>query len=306
MLHVTSSSLELLTLPNMTLIRQGPRKVFLLFVLLFHYHFVPCLAYSNRHSRSDIPKDDTITNYTTESDLLTILSQTPPPGGQGDYTCGPEKSCYNGACCGEDGWCGYGPKYCGDGCQSNCDAKAECGEFSDPEGKECPLNVCCSEFGFCGTTEDFCGDGCASNCEQPKPSGPATDTQKMVIGYWEAWNMDKPCGTMSPNEIPVNMLTHLIVSFGYISQDFRITNMDGISSEIYRDIGNIKARNPSLKIMIALGGWTFSDPGPWQNVFPDLASSQENRKIFINNLIGFMSEYGYDGVGMSLLSLVIG
>jgi chitinase len=45
---------------------------------------------------------------------------------------------------GADGWCGYGPTYCDEGCQSNCDAKAECGEFAAVPGAGCPLNVCCS------------------------------------------------------------------------------------------------------------------------------------------------------------------
>ncbi|KAI8659036.1 Chitinase [Fusarium keratoplasticum] len=72
--------------------------------------------------------------------------------------------------------------------------------------------------------------------------------------------------------------------------------MDGIDPAIYKNIGNVKARNPNLKIVIALGGWTFSDPGPWQDKFPSLASTKENRATFINNLLGFLSEYGYDGV----------
>ncbi|KAK2773012.1 chitinase [Colletotrichum kahawae] len=214
----------------------------------------------------------------------------------GDYTCGPDKPCSNGACCGEDGWCGYSPTYCGDGCQSNCDAKAECGEFAATAGQTCPLNVCCFEFGFCGTTTDFCKEGCQSNCEQPKPSGSSSDVQQRVIGYWETWNMQKPCGTMGPSEIPVHLLTHLFVSFGYINDAFQVTNMDGIDPGLYKSVGNVKARNPSLKIVIALGGWTFSDPGPWQKVFPTLASTRENRATFIKNLIGFLSEYGYDGV----------
>ncbi|KAJ6032765.1 hypothetical protein N7540_003497, partial [Penicillium herquei] len=78
--------------------------------------------------------------------------------------------------------------------------------------------------------------------------------------------------------------------------DFEVTNMDGLSSDIYKNVGNLKARNPSLKIMIALGGWSFSDPGPWQNVFPDMLSSETNRATFIRNLLGFLSEYGYDGI----------
>ncbi|KAF6785553.1 chitinase [Colletotrichum sojae] len=201
------------------------------------------------------------------------------------------------SCCGVDGWCGYSPTYCGEGCQSNCDAKAECGEYAKTPGQTCPLNVCCSEFGFCGTTTDFCTGGCQSNCEQPKPNSSPSDVQKRVIGYWETWNMQKPCGTMGPGEIPVHLLTHLFVSFGYINDAFQVTNMDGIDPGLYKSIGNVKARNPSLKVVIALGGWTFSDPGPWQKVFPALASTKENRATFIPNLVGFLSEYGYDGVG---------
>ncbi|KAM3426153.1 hypothetical protein NHJ13734_009626 [Beauveria thailandica] len=214
----------------------------------------------------------------------------------GDFSCSPDRPCSNGACCGSSGWCGYGPKYCGDGCQSHCDARAECGEYAMKPGLSCPLNVCCSRYGFCGTTSEFCGTGCQSHCDQPKPSLSPSNVQKRVIGYWEAWNHQHACGTMSIGEIPVSYLTHLNVAFGYIDSSFRITNMDGLSSDIYRDIGQVKLRNPGLKIMIALGGWTFSDPGPWQSVFPTMVSSQSNRATFIKNLLGFFSEYGYDGV----------
>jgi chitinase len=101
---------------------------------------------------------------------------------------------------------------------------------------------------------------------------------------------------MTLGEIPVDLLTHLNVAFGFIDKDFRITNMDGVSTDMYKNVGNLKAKNPDLKIIIALGGWTFSDPGPWQAIFPSLASSQSNRQTFIKNLLGFLDEYGYDGV----------
>lgn len=101
---------------------------------------------------------------------------------------------------------------------------------------------------------------------------------------------------MGPGEIPVNLLTHLNIAFGYINHDFQVTNMDGLSPDVYKIVGNLKARNPSLKIMIALGGWAFSDPGTWQSVFPTMVSSEANRATFIKNLLGFLSEYGYDGV----------
>ncbi|KAF5557753.1 glycosyl hydrolase family 18 [Fusarium napiforme] len=231
---------------------------------------------------------------------LTVLSdsgQVSTAATSGDYTCGPEKPCGNGACCGESGWCGYEPKYCGKGCQSNCDAKAECGKYASPTGKKCPLNVCCSEYGFCGTTEDFCKKGCQSDCEQPKPSASKSNVQQKVIAYWEAWNGNKPCGHMSPDEIPVHDITHLIFSFGFVTPgDFRITNMPDVKPNLFTQITDLKDKNPNLSIMIALGGWTHNDPGKYQKVFSDMVSSRTNRQTFIKNLLGFLSQYGFDGV----------
>lgn len=102
---------------------------------------------------------------------------------------------------------------------------------------------------------------------------------------------------MGAGEIPVNYLTHLNVAFGYITSDFRITNMDGVSANVYESIGDIKARNPNLKLLIALGGWKFSDPGPWQSVFPDMVSTAANQAVFIKNALKFLENYGYDGLG---------
>ncbi|CAG8092001.1 unnamed protein product [Penicillium salamii] len=231
--------------------------------------------------------------------LLSAVSNTVDAitAAQDDYSCSKDKPCVNGACCGVGGYCGYNSTYCGDGCLSNCNATAECGEYASTPGAGCPLNVCCSEFGFCGTTSEFCSGGCQSHCTQPKPSASRSNVQKRVIGYWEAWNTDHACGTMGPGEIPVNMLTHLNIAFGYITpDDYRITNMDGVSPNLYRIVGDLKQRNPDLKILIALGGWTFNDPGKWQSVFPTMVSTKANRQKFIQNLLGFLSEYGYDGV----------
>lgn len=60
-------------------------------------------------------------------------------------------------------WLSFGELYCGKGkalliawsvgkakrrtgigCQSNCDAKAECGRDAAEPGQLCPLNICCS------------------------------------------------------------------------------------------------------------------------------------------------------------------
>ena len=121
--------------------------------------------------------------------------------------------------------------------------------------------------------------------------------QKKIIAYWEGWNGQHSCGTMSPSEIPVDKITHLFMAFGYITPgDFRVTNMPDVDVKLYEAIPALKSKNPNLKVSIALGGWTFNDPGTYQHVYGDMVSSAANRKTFINNLMGFMSQYGFDGV----------
>ncbi|KAL7895963.1 glycoside hydrolase family 18 protein [Trichoderma sp. TUCIM 5745] len=260
-------------------------SIFLLISALLSFHYGSSCVYGLRHTHTH--------HQWHETDIIEARLAQPAQSG---YTCSKKEPCPNGACCGVSGWCGYGPTYCGKGCQSNCNAKAECGKFAPKAEQSCPLNVCCSEFGFCGTTSEFCGKGCQSNCHQPKPSGPPSNVQKRVVGYWEAWNTQHPCGTMEAGEIPVNYLTHLNVAFGYITPEFQITNMDGLSTDVYEKVGDIKARNPNLKLLIALGGWKFSDPGPWQSVFPVMVSTAANRAVFIKNALRFLENFGYDGL----------
>lgn len=91
------------------------------------------------------------------------------------------------------GVCGLGPKFCGEGCTSTCGYKSEC----DPgwgiqwsNATKCPLNVCCSEFGFCGTTPTFC-----KGILTPSPQCGGRSSDKRTIGYYEGWNMQRPCGS---------------------------------------------------------------------------------------------------------------
>lgn len=64
------------------------------------------------------------------------------------------------------------------------------------------------------------------------------------------------------DQIPVNSLTHLFFSFGSITPgDFNIAGMDALPFELFSKFTALKKKNPGLKVVIALGGWTFNDPG---------------------------------------------
>ncbi|KAK0736846.1 glycosyl hydrolases family 18-domain-containing protein [Apiosordaria backusii] len=263
-----------------------------------HENLPFCLPTEQRHEAS------------SEANSLLLGRQV--VGGD-DYSCAPDRPCRNGACCPKATLsCNYGEEYCGksgtspnDVCWSNCHAKADCGINAAVPGKKCPLNVCCSRWGFCGMEPDFCAKGkddengptgCQSNCEQPGPKHKAGGQDK-VIGYYEAWRHDSVCQGMGFDQIPVKSLTHLYFSFGYITPgDFSIAGMDGLPFRLFSDFTDVKQKNPALKTVIAIGGWTYNDPGPTQKVFSNMVSTQANRAKFIKNLFAFMRQYAFDGV----------
>ncbi|KAI0024494.1 chitotriosidase-1 [Xylariomycetidae sp. FL0641] len=253
-------------------------------------------------------------------DIHTVdLSASPANGSQlvrrdgGTYTCKKDVPCKTYACCGsflgtDTGTCGFGDTFCGDDCDSQCDAKADCGQYADPPGKTCPLNVCCSEYGFCGSTADFCEAGCQSNCvlEPPVPDGGSgiSVLGNKVIGYYESWADRKSCRNFPPSAIPVEGLTHVNFAFAYIDPDtLDITTMDsktpeGLFAET-TDLKQMKSFSSELEVFISLGGWTFSDNDTsTQPLFPEIAGDAKKRQTFADNLVSFMTRYGFDGVDL--------
>ncbi|KAJ5590784.1 CAZyme family GH18 [Penicillium hetheringtonii] len=211
--------------------------------------------------------------------------------------CDASKPCTKG-CCNQYGYCGLGPDFCADDvCVGNCDRKSECdpdnyGDFA--ESDKCPLNVCCSKFGFCGTTKEFCGKK-----KVRRPSCSKNGSLNRVVGYYEGWSHNRPCHTFFPEQIPAGVYTHLNYAFATIDpENFRILPSTASEKDLMKRLTNLKKIDPDLKVFIAVGGWTFNDPGVTQNVFSDLAASESNQKKFFRSLSSFMSTYNFDGIDL--------
>jgi len=72
------------------------------------------------------------------------------------------------------------------------------------------------------------------------------------------------------------------------------TDIDG---DILTQILTMKSQNPNVKMMISLGGWSFTDNGTdTQPVYSDMVSTTAKRAKFIDNLFSFLMQYGFDGV----------
>ncbi|KAH6658131.1 glycoside hydrolase superfamily [Truncatella angustata] len=228
-------------------------------------------------------------------------------------TCNAQTPCENAACCGgnNNNLCGYSPGECGAGnCTSNCDAKAECGQYGKTGQQNCPLDVCCSKFGrltrsarFCGSTNDFCGSGCQSGfggCgDVHRPSCGGNSIAKRTIGYYESWAATRKCQAVMPEDLNLNGFTHINFAFAFFDpQSFQIAPMDSNSGSLLGRFTALKDTHNGLQAWISVGGWSFTDPGPTRSSFSDMTSSAGNRQKFINGLISFMEHYGFDGVDL--------
>lgn len=211
--------------------------------------------------------------------------------------CDETRPCETG-CCSKFGFCGLGQDFCGDDCAYQCDQKAQC----DPGGwgaqyvnhTKCPLNVCCSKFGFCGMTPDFCGDKSVPH----KICDVKSHSIKRVVGYYEGWAQGRYCHRMYPENIPMGIYTHINFAFAGIDyDDFQTIPASGDSVDLWKRVVMLKQVDPSLKIWLAIGGWTFNDPDQLTKMtFSDIVSTTANQDKFIIALVRLMTAFGFDGV----------
>ncbi|KAL2753128.1 glycoside hydrolase family 18 protein, partial [Sodiomyces alcalophilus JCM 7366] len=147
-----------------------------------------------------------------------------------------------------------------------------------------------------GTTTLFCDDGCQNNCGAPsRPScgtGSGTSNKK-TIAYYESWALNRPGCEWRPEDIDVQLLTHINYAFALVGDDYRIAAMNPFDPALYTRTVNLKSQNPSLKVSIAVGGWAVSGPP-----FSNMARTQERRAVFIESVVDLLDTYGFDGIDL--------
>ncbi|CAN9170859.1 unnamed protein product [Alternaria alternata] len=144
------------------------------------------------------------------------------------------------------------------------------------------------------TTEDFCGDKKVDHKVCSKNNGNAR-----IVGYYEGWAPNRPCNVFWPEDIPIGLYTHINFAFATIDpKTFKVAPSSKTDVDLYKRLMLHKQKDPGLKVFIAIGGWTFNDPGPTATTFSDLAASVPRQKTFIDSLLSFMSTYGFDGLDL--------
>ncbi|KXJ87189.1 glycoside hydrolase superfamily, partial [Microdochium bolleyi] len=169
----------------------------------------------------------------------------------------------------------------------------------------CPLKVCCSGWGYCGLTDEFCTDtsientpgthkpntnGCISNCGKIEITNNKTPPESFLrVGYFEAWNGNRPCLNMDVTEIG-DPITHIHFAFGHISNDF-VPSLDPEVTEQW--VKFLKMSGP--KKIISFGGWAFSNEPGTSHIMRQ-GVKPANRQKFADNIVKFVVDNKLDGV----------
>ncbi|MEE9383794.1 MAG: glycosyl hydrolase family 18 protein [Nannocystaceae bacterium] len=131
------------------------------------------------------------------------------------------------------------------------------------------------------------------------------DTRPRVVGYFTNWAQHRP-GTckFEVRHIDAQLFTHINYAFATIEYGdekhpmFRLAATEASDvARLYREVNELRQKNPKLRTLLSVGGWTFNDP-PTQWVFGAMAAAPETRGQFIRHAIAFVREHGFDGIDL--------
>ncbi|KAJ5194336.1 hypothetical protein N7491_001673 [Penicillium cf. griseofulvum] len=108
------------------------------------------------------------------------------------------------------------------------------------------------------------------------------------IGYFEAYNVERPCLDMRITGIDLTPYTHINLSFGEAESNEVDTNPIQDRWELFRQLSG-------LKKILSLGGWSFSIESATDFIFRK-AVQPGNQDTFVDNIVYFVTEDGLDGI----------
>ena len=98
-----------------------------------------------------------------------------------------------------------------------------------------------------------------------------------------------PRGDFTPENLPLDKLTHIIYSFTQVIDNEMKFRNDSSALKL-KMLVKQKKKHPHLKVMVACGGWGGSGG------FSEMTRSADNRKKFVESTIRFIREFNLDGL----------
>jgi chitinase len=108
--------------------------------------------------------------------------------------------------------------------------------------------------------------------------------QEQIIGYVFAKD-----AVLNPADIKAEELTRINYAFANV-KDGRVVEGFSHDAANFAVLTGLKVRNPNLRILVSVGGWT------WSGAFSDAALTKESRETFIQSAAAFVTKYNLDGL----------
>lgn len=112
----------------------------------------------------------------------------------------------------------------------------------------------------------------------------AAPREKVVIGY-----IFTSGRAPDATKIAAEKLTHINYAFANIKDGEMVEGFENDAQSL-RVLNNLKQRNPKLKLLISVGGWT------WSNDFSDVSLTPESRAKFVRSAVAFVERHQLDGL----------
>jgi len=112
----------------------------------------------------------------------------------------------------------------------------------------------------------------------------ADRSSKAIVAYLFPQN-----GILQPGQIDALSLTRINYAFANIADGRMVTGF-AHDKENYAYLVGLKKQNPSLTVLVSVGGWL------WSTNFSDVSLTAQSRAVFIQSVVDFLSEYNLDGL----------
>ncbi|KAK7113630.1 hypothetical protein V1264_012881 [Littorina saxatilis] len=113
-------------------------------------------------------------------------------------------------------------------------------------------------------------------------------TQRVRMCYYTSWSQSR----FRPSDIDATLCTHIIYAFAHVnSVDNTLATVRYNDLELYNNVTSLKAKNPDLKVLLAVGGFNFGSAG-----FIAIAQDDKKTTLFADNVVNYLRQHRFDGL----------
>ncbi|KAF0304743.1 Chitotriosidase-1 [Amphibalanus amphitrite] len=123
---------------------------------------------------------------------------------------------------------------------------------------------------------------------------------RKVVCYYTNWSQYRPgLGKFLPDNLDPFLCTHIVFAFSSMSENrlspFEENDLampDG-GPGLYEQVTAFKQVNPKLRVLLALGGWSFGT-----KKFRDMTRNRYNRRTFVYSVAPYLRDKNFDGLDL--------